>query len=458
MATFDADLQRAIEVGLRRGITGVAPDALIGSDKLESYAGEFLPFTLSENGVYKSIILVSRDFPPNHGGGIATFSKDLAEALATSGHIVHVVTQSPDFNRVDFENGVWVHRLQLREFELPHEARERSIPQHIWNWSATALEEAKRISTHRRIDAVEAPIWDCEGVAFLLDRRWPLITSLHTTLDFWLDSHPHKRNDYDWINTFFSPMLSLERELMTKADGVRANSKAIVNKIEQRYQIQIPIRAIKLVPHGMAPAVKALEKKPNSDIVILFVGRLELRKGIDIFLQALPLVFEAIPNAKVRIIGDNSLVGPDGFTFMDQFKSEHANKNWLGNVCFKGRVGQDVLLSAYESCDIFVAPSRFESFGLIFLEAMREGKPVIGCNAGGMPEVVSHGVNGLLVEPGDTQQLTDAILQLGMNGDLRQQMGEAGKRIFEEKFTAKRMAEESFALYDLAKVNFADSQ
>jgi glycosyltransferase involved in cell wall biosynthesis len=242
---------------------------------------------------------------------------------------------------------------------------------------------------------------------------------------------------------------------MTKADGVRANSNAIVNEVEQRYEIQFPERVVKLVPHGMAPALKKLVKRPNSEIVILFVGRLELRKGIDVFLQAIPKVLETIPEARVKIIGDYSLLGPHGSTFMDNFKSEHANKDWLGKVLFEGRVDQDVLLSAYETCDIFVAPSRFESFGLIFLEAMREGKPVIGCNAGGMPEVVSHGVNGLLVEPGDTQQLTDAILQLATNLDLRQKMGEAGKRIFNEKFTANRMAEESAALYDLAKVNYS---
>jgi len=455
VATFNTDLQRALEVGLKRGVEGVTLNAMINNEKLGQYAGEFVPFSLSKNGEHKSIILVSRDFPPNHGGGIGTFSKDLAESLADAGNIVHVITQSHDVNRVDFEHGVWVHRMQLREIERSHEARAKNIPQQIWNWSATALTEARRIATHRKIDAVEAPIWDCEGVAFLLDRQWPLVTSLHTTLDFWLDSHADKQSDSEWMSTFFAPMQSLERELMTKADGIRANSNAIVSQIEQRYQIQIPALAKMVIHHGMASSKMMLKMKSNNCLEILFVGRLELRKGIDVFLKAIPQVLEALPEARIRIIGDNSLVGSDGLTFMDKFKSEHANKDWLDRVCFEGRVDQDVLLSAYSTCDLFVAPSRFESFGLIFLEAMREGKPVIGCNAGGMPEVVSNGVNGLLVEPGDIQQLSDAILKLATDHDLRQRMGVAGKKIFEEKFTAELMAEESVALYDLAKVNFS---
>jgi glycosyltransferase involved in cell wall biosynthesis len=458
VVTFDSDLQRALQVGLKRGVEGVAPDAMITDKKLWQYAGEFLSFSLSNNRRCKTIILVSRDFPPNHGGGIATFSRDLAESLGALGNIVHVITQSSDINRVDFESGVWIHRMQLREIELSPEARERNIPQHIWNWSATALEEARRIGSHRQIDAVEAPIWDCEGVAFLLDKRWPLVTSLHTTLDFWLDSHAVKRSDSEWINTFFAPMISLERELMTKAEGIRANSNAIISEIEQRYQAQFPVLVTKVIPHGLAVSRMPMNKKSYDCLEVLFVGRLELRKGIDVFLEAIPQLLEAIPEAKVRIIGDNSILGPDGSTFMDKFKAKHATKNWLNKVFFEGRVDQDVLLSAYSTCDIFVAPSRFESFGLIFLEAMREGKPVIGCKAGGMPEVVSNGVNGLLVEPGNIQQLSDAILKFALNHDMRLQMGKAGKRIFEEKFTATRMAEESLALYEDAKVNFTGLQ
>lgn len=458
VSNFDSDLQRALEVGLKRGIEGVAHNAMINNNKLKSYAGNFVPFSLSKIGEYKSLILVSRDYPPNHGGGIATFTKDLAESLAGMGNIIHVITESTDIDRVDFEHGVWVHRMKIHEFEAPFEVRERKIPQHIWNWSATALEEAKRIATHRQITAVEAPIWDCEGIAFLLDGNFPLVTSLQTTLHFWLQTHPENFTDSNWMESFGNPMLKLEQEVMQGSNAIRSISRSISSEIETAYNFKFEPAKLFVLPLGLSSNKHHIYFSENNNLEILFVGRLELRKGIDIFLEALPVVLEEISNVKIRIIGDNSLVGPDGLTFMDKFKSKYINEVWFDKVFFEGRVDQNTLLSAYQTCDIFVAPSRFESFGLILLEAMREGKPVIGCNAGGMPEIISHGVNGLLVEPGNAQQLTEAILQLAINHNLRQQMGEAGKKIFEEKFTAKRMAQESAALYDLSKVNFSGVQ
>lgn len=454
-ARFKEENERAWELGLKRGLSDC--HELISDQKLCRWQGGFLPFSPIHCEYERSIVIVSRDFPPFHAGGIATFSRDLAEALAAEGNLVHVITQSPDINRVDFESGVWVHRMALREIDRPCEALKRRIPPHIWNWSATAFEEAKRIASHRQIDVVEAPIWDCEGAAFLIDRRWPLITSLHTTLSFWLDSHSDKCLDSEWMSTFVTPMLSLERELMTEADAVRANSQGIVRDIEIRYDFKFPAESTKLVPHGIATNCRTGQNKTDGDIEILFVGRLELRKGIDILLKAIPNVIKEIPGVRFRIIGDSSLPGPDGVRFVDKFNSDYTGMPWLNRVHFEGRVEQDVLMDAYSTCDIFVAPSRFESFGLIFLEAMRAGKAVVGCAAGGMPEVVSHEVNGLLVEPGNVQEFVAAILELAINRDLRLKMGAAGKRIFDEKFTAKRMAEESGALYDLAKTMFSGS-
>lgn len=456
LKSFCSDVDRAVEIGLRRGFEGLASEALLTEEKLRRYAGPFTAFNPIKNEGSRSIVIISRDFPPNHGGGIATFSKDLAEALAAEGNLVHVITRSLDINRVDFENGVWLHRMVICEsqVELSMDAMERSIPQHIWSWSATALREAKRIATHRPIDVVEAPIWDCEGAAFLLEGEWPLVVSLQTTLHIWLQTHPEYASDEHWMATFGEPMLRLEREIMTGANAVRSISRAISAEIEGAYRFAFDPAKLFILPLGLSSAPPENKLPQKKHLEILFVGRLEARKGIDVLLQSIPDLIKQIPEAIFRIIGDSSLPGPDGMRFMDRFRSDHQGKPWLDKVRFEGRVSQEALLDAYKSCDIFLAPSRFESFGLIFLEAMREGKPVIGCSAGGIPEVVSHGVNGLLVEPGNVHQLKDAVRQLATNGSLRMQMGQKGREIFEQSFTAKRMAVESSALYGAAKSNF----
>src|SRR6202011_6048084 len=93
------------------------------------------------------------------------------------------------------------------------------------------------------------------------------------------------------------------------------------------------------------------------------------------------------------------------------------------------------------ACDVFVAPSRYESFGLIFLEAMMFAKPVVGCRAGGMPEVIADGITGLLAEPGDTASLRACLERLVDDPALRGRMGAAGRRRYEERFTPDRMTD-----------------
>ena len=449
ISDFNADLELALEIGLKRGLEGVAIDALIDKKKREKYAGKFSPFIPIKSESYKSIVLISQDFPPNHSGGIATFNKDLAEALAAQGNIVHIITQSHDINRVDFENGVWVHRMVTQEIDRSAEANERKIPQHIWNWSATALEECKRISTHRKIDVVEAPIWDCEGIAFLLDKTLPLVTSLQTTLHFWLETHSNFYEDKNWITSFGSPMLTLEQEVMQKADAVRAISAAIKNEIETSYNFKFNVDSVQIAPLGLRQEVSILPLV-HDGIEILFVGRLESRKGIDILLEVIPDILLKHSNVSFKIVGDNSLPSDNGETYMFRFLKDHKSADWLSRVSFSGKVSQEELNKSYLNCDIFVAPSKFESFGLVFLEAMRVGKPVIGCLAGGMPEIISDGENGLLIPPNNAKLLANALKWMLEHDEERIRMGQSGLRTFESCFTAKRMAEQSISLYDLA--------
>ena len=100
------------------------------------------------------------------------------------------------------------------------------------------------------------------------------------------------------------------------------------------------------------------------------------------------------------------------------------------------------------ACDIFVLPAPAEPFGLVLIEAMAMGKPVIAAAAGGPLEIVADGETGLLFEPGDAASLAAAMRRLLENPDLRQRMGQAGRRRYEEMFTAQRMAENMAAVYE----------
>ncbi len=466
MDAFVKDIDRAIIDGWRRGLEGGRPEMMLTSQKRAQWEGPFVPFKPWPNRDQCTLVLVSKDYPPDHGGGIATFSKDLAEAFARRGNIVHVVTRSYDIDRVDFEHGVWVHRRVVRDVERPTEAIAIGVPAHIWSWSALAFEEVRRIATHRRVDVVETPIWDCEGIAFLLQPLWPLVVSLQTTLHFWLDSHPEYLRDKDWMSAFGKPMLALEQRLMQGAHAIRSISAAISADIETAYGFHFDPQRTHTIPLGLAPisaidsastpTVDGTPRPDSSACRVLFVGRLEARKGIDVLLEAIPRVLKEEPGAMFRIVGDDTLPGPNGTPYKEAFVTSPTGRRWRDQVRFEGRVDDERLRRAYAECDIFVAPSRFESFGLVFLEAMREGKPVIGCSAGGMPEIIRDGETGLLVEPGNVDALTEALLELIRSASARQALGNAGRATYNSKFTAARMAQASVALYESAASEFRD--
>ena len=226
---FEEQNSRAWEVGVSRGLSN---ETRLLSDSEIRRQGDFKKFPTLGNNRHLTIVLVSQYFPPDQTVGIPALIKGRSEALASLGLIVHVITQSPDINRVDFENGVWVHRVLNSEHELPPAAATFNIPQSIWNWSATARHEVERISQHREISIVEAPIRDCQGIAFWVDHKWPLATSLTTTLHSWLESHPESRADEVWMKTFGEPMLALEKEVIRSSDGISPISAAIERDAE----------------------------------------------------------------------------------------------------------------------------------------------------------------------------------------------------------------------------------
>jgi glycosyltransferase involved in cell wall biosynthesis len=115
-----------------------------------------------------------------------------------------------------------------------------------------------------------------------------------------------------------------------------------------------------------------------------------------------------------------------------------------------GRLPQKEVDRLLQAADVFVAPSRYESFGLIFLEAMRWGTPVVGTTAGGIPEIVRNGESGLLVQPENPIALAGALTSLLRDSELRRNLGMAGRRRAEEEFSVERMAQRVLELYQEA--------
>jgi len=178
-----------------------------------------------------------------------------------------------------------------------------------------------------------------------------------------------------------------------------------------------------IIPHGVDTERFSPENAPIEDFCdgklnILFVSRLEKRKGITYLLKAYKRVKEEIPQSRIIIVGPGN---------KDRYQ-ELVNTINLKDVVFTGGVSHADLPRYYRTADIFCIPATGqESFGIVLLEAMASGKPIVASNIPGFAGVLTHGAEGLLVTPRDDEALADALLSLLKDQDLRQQMGSNGR-------------------------------
>jgi glycogen(starch) synthase len=427
------------------------PPKLITEKLLQQHSCPFKQFDPRRKASpFFTIVFLCEDYPPNLLGGIARFTQDKATALAKLGHKVHVIARSHTHNTVDFEEGVWVHRIIAASHPIPIEHRNLNIPQSHWDQSKSFLDEIDRIAQHRRVDIVEGPVWNIVGIAPFLSKRYPVITSLMTTLRLSLPSRPDLTENAETMKCFVTPLVTMEKYLIAESQGILAISQGIVNEIEAAYEIKICRERLFVSHLGMpdwaiTPNINPLEKKESS-IHILFVGRLERRKGIDLLLEVIPEIAIRYPDVIFHIVGDDSIPTENNQTYRSEF--EEKNINLLGKqVHFYGKIDEESLRNHYASCDIFVAPSRFESFGLIYVEAMMFGKPTVGCDVGGIPEVVEQEITGLLVPPDDVDSLRVALESLIKQPELRAQYGLAGRKRYEKLFSELKMADSSVNIF-----------
>jgi len=182
-----------------------------------------------------------------------------------------------------------------------------------------------------------------------------------------------------------------------------------------------------------AERIMQIKEKYNlqNKIVLLQVGRLVKRKGIDKVLEALPKVWEKVPELVYVIVGN----GPEIFNI----KYLILNIKNKDKIVLIDKASDEEVTAFYGFCDIFIMPAReingdFEGFGIVYLEANLHSKPVIAGDSGGVRDAVVDGVNGLLVNPESTDEITNAIIKLAKDESLRKKLGEQGRERAEKEF------------------------
>lgn len=451
----DAALREGISVGMSR------PRRFLGSETAENMRRPVQLDALdpSNEGCFKlcpvvaaaaeklNVCLLSQEYPPGVVGGIGRLTYELACGLAERGHSVHVLTKSSTGqNTVDFENDVWVHRL-VEDRKEPPSPLGMKVPPQIWNRSARLLREVRRIHEMQPIDIVEGPIWDAEGLATVLDDSFVTVTSLETPLKMALETNPSWTDGSPGQREFFDQLAAAEKAVTERATAVRAISEAIADTMRSLYDVTLSPDRLSVTPIGMRDrSVNKTAKRDDRFIDVLFAGRFEARKGIDVLLQVIPSLCTEFKRARFILVGEDR-PQPDGSNFASGFQTLHSRAPFLDRVIFASKVSDAEVERYLAQCEIFAGPSRYESFGLVFVEAMMFGKAAVGCRVGGMKEVIDDGVTGLLAEPGDAESLRAALASLLTNPEKRASMGKAGRARFLEHYTRKKLADRTLDFY-----------
>jgi glycosyltransferase involved in cell wall biosynthesis len=223
-----------------------------------------------------------------------------------------------------------------------------------------------------------------------------------------------------------------ERLHVRRADLVITSSAYSAERIREFYGV---VREPRVVPEAidLGEWRKLFQLHParadEGKFTVLTVCRFYPRKRLQVLLGAVERLRTRIPALEIRVVGD----GPEA----GRLKRICREKRLEGMVKWLGDVSQEALAREYNRCDVFCLPSVQEGFGIVFLEAMAAGKPIVAARAAAAPEVVKHGV---LVRPDDEEDLADGIERLYREPGLRAELGAEGAR-FVERFDGPVVAE-----------------
>lgn len=259
--------------------------------------------------------------------------------------------------------------------------------------------------------------------------------------------------DETWDIMFSSPvstMLKRRNRVILKAlaevDGIIPISRYIQSElfeigIENARIYQIYNLPPKLEKKTLLSLKDNASSKPDSSVVHLFAPGCLLRfKGFSVLIAAFKDVIKSGANAELTIAGD----GPERGNLEKLATRLKVEKH----IRFTGRVPFEKIYELYSSCDIVVFPSNYpEPLGRVALEAMFFGKPVIASKVGGIPEMVRDNETGLLVNPNQPQELTDAMLALINNQQLSVKMGERGQQIIGIQFNPEKIIKQHLQVY-----------
>jgi len=392
-------------------------------------------------------------------GGMNVYVRDLTRTLGALGVHVDVFTRSQDehvphvLHDLGYGNRV-VHIKAGQEVPLPKQELLSFVPEFFHG-----IEEFTSIKD-LNYDLIHSHYWLSGLAAIELKQKWgvPFVHMFHTLgVMKQRVARPDEEVEGDY-------RLSGENRVLQEADCIIAATPAEMAQIQWLYQTNSQKTTI--IPPGVdlsrfypIPADEAKEVigVPPCDQMLLYVGRIEPLKGIDTLIEAIAYIrrnggFDEHSFCLAVIGGEPDLSADDKNVEMARLKDLCQEHGLNDLVTFLGKRAQDSLPYYYSAAEAVVVPSHYESFGIVALEAMACGTPVVASQVGGLAYLVQDGVTGYTVPSSDVQALADRLAELIKNPQLRDRLGEQAARLAQE-FSWDIIAKRILNLYQEALSN-----
>lgn len=383
------------------------------------------------------ILMLSWEFPPQSVGGLSQHVFELSRALAAEGIQVDLITAGGgELPEHEVMEGIEVWRVNPY-----HGGNERDFIDWVQRLNFALLEQGAVLSNRKgKYDLVHAHDWLVAYAARGLKHIYitPLLATIHAT-EFGRNNGLYTGeqryiSDIEWFLTY-------------EAWKVICCSKYMEEEV--KHVFQVPGGKIKIIPNGIRPeAYQSANKKPSLERfhfnhdqkIVFYIGRLVQEKGIQILLEAAPLILERFPQTTFVIAGK----GP----FEANLKDRTRELGLEGKVHFLGYIDDQARNDLYHAAAAAIFPSLYEPFGIVALEAMASGTPVVVSSVGGLDEIVEHEKDGLKVYPNDARSLSEQVCRILAAEDWAASLAERAYVKAVNIYSWKKIARQTAELYE----------
>lgn len=378
------------------------------------------------------VLYIVTAYPRRPGDVITPWMGETIRRLRSAGVEVEVLAPSYRGLESSAVDGVLVHRFRYAPARVEDLTHDETAPDRVrdkpWylallpGYAAAGMVAAARLARRERYDAIHVH-WPLPHALFGLAARWasgtPLVCSFYSV-------------ELTWVRNRLPAFLPFLRYVIRTSDAVTAISsttEAMVRELYDREVARIPFGA---TVEPSAPPEEPGAAEPERPFEVMFAGRIVERKGVRYLLEAIRLLRDRYP-VRLKVVGDGPL--------RPELERMAADLGIADRVHFTGFVSTAELEAAFAECDAFVLPAvvdakgDVEGLGVVLLEALAYGKPVIASGAGGIVDIVRDGETGLLVPPGDPDALARAIETYVTRPDYARTLARAGREHMRREFS-----------------------